>query len=151
MRETRFRVKTFDNDTKDDWVYSTDHGLSDFWHGVEKGRYDKETVCQWTGLLDEQGKEAFEEDIVAAYEDAFGEKLDNPILYRIDWCPLCCHYDANCWDEKEKAEVIIGSIRNIMGQRLKVVGNIWDNAELVGEANNLNSKAANWLKNTQNY
>lgn len=64
MRQIKFRARTYDNDTSDGWVYSTTHGLSDFFHGIEEGRYDEDTLGEFTGLRDSKDVEIYEGDIV---------------------------------------------------------------------------------------
>ena len=112
-REILFRGKRVDNG---EWVEGLiarigDNGISNI---VEK-QFDilvpvrTETVCQFTGLTDKNGKRIFENDIV-----------------------LCNRYDD------ENYQVVISDIRNLpremFGSNLnwrEVIGSIFDNPELL--------------------
>lgn len=110
MREILFRGKRKDNG---EWVYGNSvlffkettkiYGELVQWREVE---VIPETVGQYTGLTDKNGKKIFEGDIIAYGDDRylvnFGDGYFSP-------------FDFICEDE------------------CKVIGNIYDNPELLGE------------------
>lgn len=73
-----------------------------------------ETVCQYTGLKDESGQKVFEGDILdVIYSDQQGES----------------HHTENYVLDDLRTTSVIGWLD--YANELKVVGNIFDNAELV--------------------
>ena len=88
---------------------------------------DPSTVGQYTGLTDRNGKRIFEGDIVEAgdytAEDGYGEII---------------------WDGDDAKYAILGCNGNTLmtdfeayyGHELEVIGNIYDNPELLGGAEN---------------
>lgn len=137
MREILFRGKRFDNG---EWVYGAYYGLcritnkaGDFGyeHLMRQSdneplyRVDPETVGQFTGLTDKNGKKIFEGDIVRYRPEYCCEPLQSVVEYCADkWnypaFDLKDHdYEANglqCAHEEGCCEVI---------------GNIHDNPELL--------------------
>ena len=90
------------------------HWIGDAEHGMQCP-IDKETLGQWTGLLDKNGKRVFEGDIV---RDWFGSIY--PVKYK----------------EKIGAFVADGSDMGcglfwVQGTGYEIIGNIHDNPELV--------------------
>lgn len=83
---------------------------------------DVETICQYTGLKDRDGKDIFEGDVIEGGdyndEDGYGEII---------------------WDDDTARFAIIGrhgnnlisDFDNYYGHELRVIGNIYDNPELV--------------------
>lgn len=140
MREILFRGKGHDSG---EWVYGnlrvsrlkddpTDYvdiypvnvGYPDF--PMAESVYS-ETVGQYTGLTDKNGTKIFEGDILAQE----GETVGFPVRYGVHSCTACdgvtgvygfaCKYDLQCISKHEK---------------LVVIGNIYDNPELLGGDNN---------------
>lgn len=80
-RQIKFRGKRLDND---EWVYGdlihiddSDIGIVtdyDHWQGC---RVDPETVGQFTGLIDKNGKEIYEGDIIL-----YGNTIKNVVVFR---------------------------------------------------------------------
>ena len=124
MREILFRAKRLDNG---EWVeggvlcyaeYTAICVYSDYnnWH--EFIEVDPETVCQFTGKYDGNGVKIFEHDIVQFDDGYYAEIL---------------------WDEDEALFNIYGGdasdiyedFRTIESEDVGVIGNIFDNPELM--------------------
>ena len=138
MREILFRGKRIDNG---EWVYGyiVKHGVCwwiypgeryiaeecieefklTFNHSV-KFEVDPETICQYTGLTDKNGKKIFESDIVISKRFL----TDNESVY----CQIV--YRDSAFFVKE---IIKFGVDYIFGEDncFEVVGNIFDNPELL--------------------
>lgn len=82
-------------------------------------RCDGTTLCQFTGLTDKNGKKIWENDIVDTFEESSKEFLRNVVKFE-DGCfkVFKKHYLSMHMDSYEKTD-------------LKVVGNIFDNPDLL--------------------
>ena len=118
MREILFRGKRV-IDGK--WVESC-CPLGEMHSGTITHDFISETVCQYTGLTDKNGKKIFEGDIVQDYPFKaivkFGE-FENQVLknigFNLDWIKeFSYRQDLPYWVDK-----------------IEVVGNIFDNHELI--------------------
>lgn len=92
---------------------------------------DAETVGQFTGLHDKNGKEIYEGDIVS-YDDTpycpYGNKYKGEVVvYRGAWCVK--HYEAWC-DEYFYSTLFSDNFAN---HKTVIIGNIYDNIEKGGE------------------
>ena len=137
MREILFRGKRVDNG---EWVYgfyspvnlpifgNQGHFINE--NGFRAVEVIPETVGEYTGLTDKNGKKIFEGDIVRLY-DTWGEwravvEFGNPNgVYTWGWqLKPISRTDANtdilCWVEMEEA-----------GAFCEVIGTIYDNPELL--------------------
>lgn len=138
MREILFRGKRIDNGewVEGDLSYHVHDGEVYVFPGngydsSDNYEVDSETVCQYTGLTDKNGRNIFEGDILSAHLD---DQYPDDITYiQITW-------NGFSWCIRERAE------DNIMDEHdcniFEVCGNIFDNPELVevkegnGEINN---------------
>lgn len=85
---------------------------------------DKETVGQFTGLLDKNGKEIYEGDIIRSYDSE-----NNPIIHSISWDNKKACYVATML----QYPLLGGSIDKgwIDEFEKEVIGNVFDNPELL--------------------
>ena len=125
MREILFRGKA---DKK--WIYGnllqTDNGayiIQNYapFEGIGRYEVDPETVCQYTGLPDKNGKKIFEGDIVKIRfddEECIGKIFYNKEFPRFSLLFGTYPYDISA-DETQKL--------------YEIIGNIFDNLELIGE------------------
>ena len=88
---------------------------------------DRETICEYTGLTDKNGRKIFENDIVRAIYKPKGEDLTVDDFI-IKWDKYYCRY-VGYYAEKENLfnPLLFGSQTSF-----EVIGNIFDNPELVG-------------------
>lgn len=132
MREILFRAKRIDYDKfpKEEWwiegnAFVHDDGRTvDISTGTEKFSINKrvipETLCQYTGLTDKNGKRIWENDIVRI-ENSMDEGIGNIEFYGGMWYvegkPSNGMYDILEYDDAD----------------VEVIGNIFDNPELMKE------------------
>lgn len=86
---------------------------------------DPNTLSQYTGLCDKNGKKIFENDIVTSGSDSTGRKYYSAVYYDEFNCS-CCN-GVYGWTFSEG----YGDIREY--KEYEVVGNIFDNADLLKE------------------
>ena len=143
MREILFRGKRYDNG---EWVYG------DYWHLPEKNFYcisDKEfnrkvtseTVGQYSGLTDKNGKKIFEGDIVAIPPNMsrkstlgvvkFGDYKTPP--YGVDKTNrgfyIRWYYENEAIEEMLRRDIVFWF--NYSHVDISIIGNIYDNPELL--------------------
>ena len=135
MREILFRGRCIDYDDIYGWVEGYYIHLQDVWknrnvHRIYNGfsesdsygfypdyyKVDPETVGQFTGLLDKNGKKIFEGDIVKR----------NSVSMLVVWNEACAMFEVEyIMDGERYCNTLFGH------EILEVIGNIHDNPELL--------------------
>lgn len=82
---------------------------------------DPNTVGQVSGLLDKNGKEIYEHDIVRYYDDIEDELVNSHVIYHKESCSFCVAPTELCGD-------YIGLAAH---WQFEVLGNIHDNPEML--------------------
>ncbi len=122
MREHKYRA--WGDST---WRYSDENGLSAFFYAIEDGQYDSETLGEYTGLKDKNGKEIYEGDLVIDDwypSDPHPTELPLDGKYRVT-------YMAPGWQLEPMNENFSGIYDfNDFGD-MKVIGNIYENPDLL--------------------
>lgn len=126
MREILFKAKTI----KGNWVNGLLANKNDKWYISNKAgspfAYDvrPETICQFTGLCDKNGKKIWENDILMAHLD---ESYPEDATYEtVEWGVAgWVTHEANSIDRQYLDEFDL--------EHFEVVGNIFDNPELLQE------------------
>lgn len=91
---------------------------------VARDEIDPETVCQCTGLKDKNGNLIWENDIMEAHlDDKFPEDATRT---RVVW-------DKNAWVTNEPGTVDREYLDEFDTEHFYVIGNVFDNPELVVE------------------
>ena len=130
MRDIKFRA--WDKEQKE-WVkYSITDNIPIFCHNTSRWKTDKEgkrfILCQYTGLKNFNGKEIYEGDIVRAI--GFSK-----------WIGVAKYSDKNqafvfeCIDKNYRGNIVFMSQ---FDQGFKILGNIYENPEMLEEISNDN-------------
>lgn len=129
MREILFRGKTL---YEGEWItgyLSKEPADSNYYiQPVGKNICDvvnPETVGQFTGLLDKNGKKIFEGDIVRR----FNSKEQEVMCYAVKWNTDCCMFVLMC--EYTYLGEYDSDFTVFYGEDLEVVGNVHDNLEFM--------------------
>lgn len=93
----------------------------------EYAEVDANTLCQYTGLTDKNGRKIWENDVVCTpYVDPiFGDMVNTTIVNDFRWKVV--FYDGLFVVENETKRIYLRSFTN--GNNIEVVGNIFDNRE----------------------
>lgn len=128
MREILFKAKRIDNG---EWVEGNLISASDGRRAISEtsGNWElytcfPETICQFTGLCDKNGKKIWENDILMAHLD---ESYPEDVTYEtVEW-------NVAGWVGHETGSTDKQYLDEFDLEHYEVVGNIFDNKELLQE------------------
>lgn len=146
MRDIEFRGKRTDNG---EWVYGNlVRGCDEkYAYIVEFGNRElcrnyvnvnPETVGQYTGLKDKNGTKIFEGDMIKP----FGDEIDKMVVeFNLGQFLLCLYGERGYmaeygWEESGNYGCFEAEPLSSYGDDIEVIGNIYDNPELLGGNNN---------------
>ena len=135
MREILFRGKRSVGE-RSVWTYGDLTGVpkENFYTIFEQSSFGRnfqvnpETVGQFTGLCDITGKKIFEGDIIRQY-NKYHDAPKSYDVYTVIYEEVDC-----CFYGKQESQSGTTFVRLWAGTRYEVIGNIWDNPELLVEA-----------------
>ena len=86
-----------------------------------------EPIMQYTGLLDKNGKEIYEGDILRVREEEGGAWYE-PEIWAVKYSERS--YDYRCYNPKKYGDTEYWPLHKF--QRFEVIGNIYESPELLG-------------------
>ena len=140
MREILFKAKTCNGK----WVQGLLAHKDNKWYISNKEgmpfafEVRPETIGQYTGLKDKNGIKIYEGDIVKFDEYKY-EKLVQSIISEIKWCEELCSLSLVV-SERQGTR---GTLSHLLdyNKEVKVIGNIFDNSELLNADNEASQQA----------
>lgn len=126
MRKIQFRGK---NKYRKEWLYGSLSQYGDGSYGINGVPVEADTVGQFTGLCDKNGKEIFEGDIVRC-QDSMGYSFVSPVEFREGKFCMKTKY-SNCITFSNKGQYNDGKCSFEYDIEHEVIGNIHDNPELL--------------------
>lgn len=130
-REIKFRAflnsKYYENPCMLPW-----EELLSQYDAIDMFQRDLMTLMQYTGLHDKNGREIYEGDVVRVQETMDGGRIVClEALASVIW-----NGERGCWGcdgefEGHLADYAFGTVLNFMGNVCEVVGNIYENPELL--------------------
>lgn len=142
MREILFRGK---NRYENQWVYgayslwdyspetesmTTDTSIIDYNDECLWVRVIPETVGQYTGLTDKNGKEIFEGDIVTTnYKLGRGGYYTFEVYYNENLCQFALTINSGSYTKNKQYDWL--QLTALKAKKIEVIGNIHDNPELL--------------------
>ncbi len=112
----------------DEWVYgyyvcdSISTYIYSTLHNPKMVSVDHKTVGQYTGLTDKNGKKIFEGDILKR------QGTRQTMLYTVNWNQKFAMFILPCVTH----EIMENDFMSLTGDAFEVIGNIYDNPELIG-------------------
>lgn len=120
-REIKFRGKRIDNG---EWVYgylADEDYINDIYSiDLSSIEVDRDTVGQFTGLFDKNGKEIYEGDIIKGFD------ITIEVWYSEDKACFMA-------EMKEPQNDMVDILGGYDTARMEIIGNIYDNPELIKE------------------
>lgn len=115
MREIKFRCK---NKTGNWCFFTALHNGN-----VNEENFDLETLSEFTGLLDKQGVEIYDGDILNVANGSINGRIGFQ-KYAVEYRPKGFTLPYFCWDKDGKSDMN-------WSHYCEVIGNIWENKELL--------------------
>ncbi len=139
MREILFRGKRFDDG---EWVYgfySNTKGENGRFHYIQDEnsfvKVDPSTVGQYTGVVDKNGKQVFEDDIIGYTDTDTGKRKIFGVVKWYHEGNFYINTDTYCNYTSDNDCANVGHMMNRTAIKLYVLGNIHDNPELINTHN----------------
>lgn len=135
-REIKFRGKQIDNG---EWVYGylADEDYINDINSIDLSsiEVDRDTIGQFTGLLDKNGKEIYEGDIVEWLFLSYGCYGEQEIYLKgyIEWHQGGLIFNIAEKDFENAGFYAISDLHTDTESDVKILGNIYDNPELIKE------------------
>ena len=137
MREILFKAKKIDNgEWVEGYLYIRKDGVAEInYYNKEWDceRYthevDENTICQYTGLTDKNGRKIWENDIVKCYADTDDLGNDLYYFYKVIW-----HEAYYCWWLSDIYTTEDEYFHEFYPSHDEVIGNVFDNPELLEKA-----------------
>lgn len=131
MREILFRGKREDNG---EWAMSK-YPYGTMFCGVVEHDFSIKTVGQYTGLTDKNGNKIFEGDILSSDKYPYTSDGKQNYFAEVVWCDNCPAFGLYTFKAPKSLVRGVSEGCNIIEDDLsdmEVIGNIYDNSELIG-------------------